>query len=151
MNLEQLFFNYSDVRREMVDGIKNLTHEQLHWKPDGYQNSIASLLVHIAEAEYWWIYCVAQDHQDEHEEDFGQDKQTLPEILALLEEWHEKTTSFMRTFTVDQFEKVSYYLHWRKADVTLGWLLWHVVEHQARHRGQIFMMMRMQGLDVPRV
>jgi hypothetical protein len=30
-------------------------------------------------------------------------------------------------------------------------LVWHVVEHQARHRGQIFMLMRMQGLEVPHV
>jgi uncharacterized damage-inducible protein DinB len=31
------------------------------------------------------------------------------------------------------------------------WLVWHVVEHQARHRGQIFMLMRMQGIEVPDV
>jgi len=32
-----------------------------------------------------------------------------------------------------------------------GWLAWHVVEHQARHRGQIFMLLRMQGIEVPDV
>ena len=35
--------------------------------------------------------------------------------------------------------------------VSKRWLVWHVVEHQARHRGQIFMLMRMQGIEVPDV
>ncbi len=151
MNLAELFFNYTDCRRELIDGINNLTDEQLDWTPPNHDNSIRKLLVHIAEAEYWWIESVAQGRIDEHDESFDQKHYTLPELLGLLDQWHDKTVDFMRRHDIAQFDSVTFHLPWRKTDVTLGWLVWHVVEHQARHRGQIFMLLRMQGLDVPRV
>lgn len=29
---------------------------------------------------------------------------------------------------------------------SLGWIVWHIVEHEAYHRGQIMTLLRMQGL-----
>ena len=55
-----IFTNYIQIRKELVEGVKNLTREQLDWTPPGHENSIAKLLAHIAEAEYWWIHVVAE-------------------------------------------------------------------------------------------
>jgi len=151
MNLAQLFFNYSDCRRELIPAVENLTDDQLDWTPPGHDNSIRRLLIHIADAEYWWIGCVGHNRTDEYDESFEKKPYTRDQVLDILQTWHDRTVEFMQEQDISRFDSKTFHLAWRKTDVTLGWLVWHVVEHQARHRGQIFMLLRMQGLEVPHV
>ncbi|MCX6826800.1 MAG: hypothetical protein NTV06_06015, partial [candidate division Zixibacteria bacterium] len=35
--------------------------------------------------------------------------------------------------------------------MSLKQIAWHTIEHEMRHRGQIFMLMRLQGINPPEV
>jgi len=35
--------------------------------------------------------------------------------------------------------------------VPVGWLLWHVVEHEVHHRGQLITYLRILGLEPPQI
>jgi uncharacterized damage-inducible protein DinB len=37
------------------------------------------------------------------------------------------------------------------AEVTLRWVIWHVLEHEIHHRGEIYLMLGMMGLEAPDV
>jgi len=37
------------------------------------------------------------------------------------------------------------------AKVTMGWAVWHVLEHEIHHRGEIYLMLGMLGMEAPDV
>lgn len=153
MKLSDIFSNYFEVRTEMTDGTRSLSEEQLAWTAPNHKNSIGYLLAHIAEAEYWWVTIVAlkKESSDDYSSDRFEKKMPSEAIFSLLDEYLAETKSFLESHDSDDWDKISYKVPGRDKSVSLRWLAWHVVEHQARHRGQIFMLMRMQGLNVPHV
>ena len=154
MTLADFFSNYADVRREMLDAVKNLTQEQLDWKPANHPNSIGYLLRHIALNECFWIEVVAEQSATEADLTPFRQARTREETLAHLDATFRTTMKYLEANNVENWDEASYEFTADDGCVerfTKRWLVWHVVEHQARHRGQIFMMMRMQGLDVPDV
>ncbi|MBN1211269.1 MAG: DinB family protein [candidate division Zixibacteria bacterium] len=151
MKLAELFSNYYTVRKELLAAVADLTLSQLAWTAPGHPNSIGRLLVHIAETEYAWITIVALKKETEFDQSRFQNITTLPEILELLERYFDEFTRYLENETIDDWDRVFYEIPGEDEKVSKRWLVWHVVEHQARHRGQIFMLMRMQNLDVPYV
>ncbi len=150
MKLSDVFSNYYTIRKELLDGVRNLTQEQLDWSPPNHKNTIGYLLGHIAGCEHWWIEGVARGSIDYQGDRFDNARE-LPEILDLLDEQFRVFSGWLARETTDDWDEVFYEVKGRDEKVSKRWLVWHVVEHQARHRGQIFMMLRMQGLDVPDV
>jgi uncharacterized damage-inducible protein DinB len=160
MKLSDLFSNYFTVRKELVAAVDNLTPGQLAFTAPNHANSIGWLLTHIAETEEWWVSTVALRREDYREEDFDRFKAAsrLDEYLGLLIETFDATSAYLEAEPLEDWDRVFYRVHGVGEDgkpfdykVSKRWLVWHVVEHQARHRGQIFMLLRMQGLEVPDV
>lgn len=151
MKLSDLFSNYFTVRAEMVEAVKDLTQQQLDWTPPNHPASIGKLLAHIAECEYGWITCVALKKEANPDFTRFEKARTLPEILALLDQNHTEFTEYLNAEDIEDWDRIFYQLPESTEKVSKRWLVWHVVEHQARHRGQIFMLMRMQGIKVPDV
>ena len=153
MKLADLFSNYYTVRKELIDAVGGMSPRQLAWVPEGHTNSIGRLLAHIAETEFWWITIVALRKAEYSESAFERFESAsgLNECLALLEETLADTTEYLQQNTTDDWDSVFHDVVGHNEKVSMRWLAWHVIEHQARHRGQIFMMMHMQGLKVPDV
>ncbi|UCC43885.1 MAG: DinB family protein [Candidatus Zixiibacteriota bacterium] len=153
MNLADLFSNYFTVRAEMVQAVKSLSRDQLHWKTPGHPNSIGWLLAHIAETEYWWVIIVAEREVSLAQADWAPFRKELSieGYISLLEQYEEVTRRWLEKRDDADWDRMFFEIPDRGEKVSLRWLAWHVVEHQARHRGQVFMLMRMQGLEVPHV
>lgn len=160
MKLNDIFSNYHTVRKELVAAVRTLTPEQLAWKAPDHPNSIGWLLAHIADVEEWWITTVALRKQPVDSSAFERFKKAskLDEYLGLLNETYEATTAYLESESLDDWDTVFYSAsgtddNGKSFDIKVSkrWLIWHTIEHQARHRGQIFMLMRMQGLEVPNV
>lgn len=151
MNLADLFSNYFEVRDELVEAVKDLTPEQLVWQPKNHPNSIGWSLAHIAETECWWIQCVVQGLYERPSKSEFEVFDSMPALLELLDKYRGVFEGYLKAESTDDWDDVSYLVKKYDKHVSKRWLAWHVVEHQARHRGQIFMLMRMQGLTVPHV
>jgi uncharacterized damage-inducible protein DinB len=153
MKLADIFTNYARVRRELIEAIEGLTPQQLSWTTPDYPNSIGHLVAHIAEAEYWWIEVVAEGRAEQAKAETDRFEQIVDraQLIEWLRYYGDETVDYLRREELGDWTDVTYTVEWRKEEITKRDLVWHVVEHQARHRGQIFMLMRMQGLEVPRV
>ncbi len=154
MKLAQVFSNYFAVRSQLIESVKTLSPEQLDWTVPNHPNSIGRLLAHIADTEFFWIGCVARGCREKPDFSRFEQARHLDELLALLEQQHAEFSTFLEEENLDDWDDVFYELpQWvgEAEKFSKRWLVWHVVEHQARHRGQIFMLMRMQGLEVPHV
>lgn len=150
MNLADIFSNYFTVREELIRAVAGLSREQLDWTPAEHPASIGRLLAHIADCECYWIGEIAGSIREKPDYTRFDAAQTRDELLDLLKEFEDLTAAYMADGSTDDWDQVFYPVvrDGNQEKVSRRWLIWHVVEHQARHRGQIFMLMRMQGLEV---
>ncbi len=154
MKLSEIFSNYFTVRAEMMRAVENLSQEQLDWTGPHHPASVGRLLAHIADCEFFWIGHVAAGKPGRPDFSRFENARTLEEIIGLLREQERAVTDFLETNDLDDWDQVFDSYQHRDGSVeklSRRWLIWHVVEHQARHRGQIFMLMRTQGIEVPDV
>ncbi len=148
MKLSELFSKWESVRSQLIDAVRPLTKEQLDWLPEGGLNSIGDLLRHIAETENWWFGHLIMGN--EYADIIKDQVPDLEGIFHELEKSHARVLEILQKETIDSWENIQYKLP-NDEMIKLRVIVWHVFEHEARHRGQIFMMMRLQGIAPPRV
>ncbi|WP_246369958.1 DinB family protein [Saccharibacillus deserti] len=143
-----------DVRRELLKHLEGLTQEELDTPLDGNATTIGALLYHIADVETGWLHF-----------DMFLQKELDPEIAAWFtaptrnedgEIWcpagerperHLERLAVVRRDFLDKLRGIDSE-DWRRFrslpgeyDVTPEWIVYHLIEHEAHHRGQIFRML----------
>lgn len=139
-----------DLLRRLTQDVQGLRIEELDWSPGEGMNSIGTLLLHIAAAEFDWI------RQDVLGKEFTPEEmewlrygypwmEGLKPLTGRGVEFHFEKLAAARAHTKEALKPL------RTADLekgfsapdhpsrsaTLRWILYHLVEHCAHHRGQI--------------
>ena len=134
------------LRTQLI--IRDLSLPILDWKPTWGGNSIGTLLYHIAAIEISWLYeeVLEQEFSAELKELFpypvrdAQGQLTLVTGVSLEE--HQRRLAQTRTLLMDVYRAVSLDDFYRPRsfkdyDVSPEWVLHHLMQHEAEHRGQI--------------
>jgi uncharacterized damage-inducible protein DinB len=69
-------------------------------------------------------------------------------IKSLLVEVHAKTFAFLATLTMDDLDTI---IDSPWGEFSLGFIIWHVLEHEIHHRGELSLIigtLGREGLDV---
>ncbi|MFS0869077.1 DinB family protein [Paenibacillus xylanilyticus] len=141
-----------DVRRTVLERMSDLNPDLLDRKMDG-RNSIGSLLYHIALIEADWLYVEVLQTEYETDirslfmqEDRSEDGslvhvagQTLEQHLHRLQAVRDKLLFHFKTMDMTNWRTPR---QLESYDVTPEWVIYHLVEHEAHHRGQIFELVR---------
>ena len=155
------FAALEDIRGVLVRGVEDLSTETLARRAYAGANTIGTLLVHVAEAELFWVQEVVrgevlsaaqrQDYRFDvfgkpgapavEPHDFGYFRKRLDEVRAvtrstLLPSGDEVLES-RRTWEDSRTGE--------KREFTVRWILHHLLEHEAHHRGQVFLLKRALG------
>ena len=148
--IASLLWMMEDSRRMVLEAVAGLDQATLDWEPAIGGNSIGSLLYHIAAVEMDWLYTevleqdppaeiIALFPSDMREDDGhlarrrGEDLPTLEHRLSevrarLLETYADMTLpDFRRARSLPDY------------DVTPEWVLHHLLQDEAVHRGEIGM------------
>lgn len=139
----------TDLRPITLAALRMLSSEQLAWKPEGFGRSAWDLAVHMADCEWHWIYRNALK-KEPWETKWNPDR--IADLPALIEYWnaiHRDTVEWLRDTPVSQLGRKYPMPYLEYPFATMNWLVYHVMEHEIHHRGQIFMLMRMQGITPP--
>lgn len=105
---------------------------------------------HIASAEDAWFRCVVTREVGEWPPPFGcEDYPSVTSIKALLSKVHARTDAYLSTLDATDPDQVVE-LPWG-GEVPLRWVIWHVLEHEIHHRGEIFLMLGLLGKEAPDV
>jgi uncharacterized damage-inducible protein DinB len=146
----QLFAHWKQVRKDLIWTIDQFGEEELSRAP--FENSwpVGEIILHIASAEEGWIrYVVKRELSDwpDYKLDTFRD---IESIEVLLKEVHEGTEEVLDGLESVDLER-SIDLPWSEKQLSLGWIIWHVLEHEIHHRGELSLILGLlgrEGLDV---
>jgi uncharacterized damage-inducible protein DinB len=141
-----------DTRRETKEALAELAPAAVDWTPASGGNSIGTLLYHIALIELDWLFTEVLNKQpwpQEVQQRFAfadRDAQghlssvqgvALEEHLRRLDLVREHLLASFRGMTLEEFRRPHPFPeYW----VTAEWVLHHVIQHEAEHRGHIQML-----------
>jgi len=139
-----------DTRRETKEeALTGLLPAALDWTPPHVQNSIGTLLYHIALIEADWLYTEVLESQpwpeelkplftldarDAHEQLSQLRGETLEQHLHRLDCVRQYLLGAFRGMTVHEFRRPRPFPRYR---VTAEWVMQHLIQHEGEHRGQI--------------
>jgi uncharacterized damage-inducible protein DinB len=139
-----------DARRRTLKLLEGLPEDVLDWTPPGSGNAVGSLLYHIAAIEMDWLFAEVMESRMPESvwADFPYPVRTadgrltvvkglpMAEHLRRLEATRQQLLHVYRNLTLEDF------CHPRSLeqyDVTPEWVLHHLCQHEAEHRGEIGM------------
>lgn len=147
----RLLWCLEDVRRTIITGLTGISQSLIDRKL-GERQSIGTLLYHIALIEADWLYAeVLETDWDpeisalfplEHRTDGNLshfEGESIEEHFYRLNKVREVFLSHFRSMDLSDWRKPRVLEHY---DVTPEWVVYHLIEHESHHRGQIFQMLR---------
>jgi len=146
-----------EVREQLQLAVEGMTNEQLGRRAVPGAHSIAALVLHIGEGEWWWMQCNVSVTS------------SLPKIvkrrigtcskirtsaasklysaqfcLDQIAKIRNQTRDLLASFNDDDLERiVSFERRGERHEHSLRWILHHLIDHEAQHKGQILMLKRL--------
>jgi uncharacterized damage-inducible protein DinB len=148
MNAKELFVHWSEVRNGLLTALDKLTDEQLDFRPRDGLWSVRETTVHIAGTEDGWLRCYTANRWHENPPQ-AKDYSTIVKLKDLLAKEHAVTEAQFMEDAESALTQMCQ-LPWG-GQVTMGWAVWHVLEHEIHHRGEIYLMLGMMGIEAPDV
>jgi len=149
-----------EVREQLRQAVEGMSDDHLGRPAITGAHAIGALVLHIGEAEWYWMQCVISGQEvtdgirgtpywDVLKDPLSFSEKNysagfcLNEIKKLREQTHETLTAFEdsdleRIFSIERGGEI----HER----SLRWILHHLIDHEAQHKGQILMLKRLIGL-----
>jgi len=137
-----------DVRTITKDVVAGISQAALDWSAAPATNTIGTLLYHIALVEIDWLYydALQQDLPDDMVALFPYDSRdenrhltvvndvSLADHLARLDKVRARFHEVYATLSLDDFRRPRSLPEY---DATPEWIAYHLIEHEAGHRGEI--------------
>lgn len=148
MNAAQYFDHWHKVWRDLMRGVSLLDDEHLEFRPsENYARTVGDILRHLVNLEQGWIHFVIRRELSEWpDEDPGLN--TVEDLRSEMQRVHKETFDFLSHLPAEDFNRIVQV----PGDGTpkLGWILWHVLEQQTHHRGELFLCLSLLGLERPK-
>jgi uncharacterized damage-inducible protein DinB len=136
-----------DARRRTARALAAVDPQRVDWAPPG-GHSLGTLLYHIAAIEADWLYAEALGRamppavgallpypvRDEHGRLTVVTGESLEDHWGRLEEVRRRLLAAYQTMTLDDLRQVRAMPEY---DVSPEWVLHHLAQHEAEHRGMI--------------
>jgi len=146
MNVARIFRHWEQIRTDLLAGLELFSDEQLAFRPAlKYQRSVGDIARHIASAEDYWFQQVVSGRPRARftEEQYP----TVQTIKAALTDVHQKTLTFLNTLTIADLERK--FVTPSGNEYGLYWIIWHVIDHECHHRGELYLCLGLLGIDGP--
>jgi len=146
----QAFVEYwRRVRMRTMAVAERVPAARVDYSPGSGVMSIGDLLRHLAVTERWLFVEVACGRPARYLSHGAELASTLPQMLAMLQQCHSDSVALLQAMTHDD---------WRNRVTVPGgatieaskWLR-AMVEHEAHHRGQLYLLLRLCNIPTPPV
>lgn len=148
MKTATIFKRWNQVRSGLLEALGKLSDDQLGFTPRQDLWSLGETVFHIADTEESWLRFFAMNKWFENKQTAA-DFPTIDSLKSLLAQTHA-TTEKQFSENPDNLMKTLCPLPWGN-EVTMEWVVWHVLEHEIHHRGEIYLMLGLMGMEAPDV
>lgn len=136
----------------LVDALANLTDEQLALRPASNQWPVGQLAAHIIATRVWWFQRMGEGDASldpmKTWDDDGEPPRSAAELVAGLEATWRMIADCLARWTPADLD-ATFYHERRQTDLTRQWIIWHVLEHDLSHGGELFLTLGIHGLPTP--
>ena len=146
MKPERIFSHWRLVRKGLIHVIENFQEADLSYQPFPDSWPVGQIMVHIANAEEGWFRYVITNELPEWPSHLEfENYPTRDKILEVLDVVHAKTEQYLGTL-IEQDLTTSILAPWDET-FPLQWIIWHVIEHEIHHRGELSLILGILGKD----
>jgi uncharacterized damage-inducible protein DinB len=150
MNVVEEFAYWRVVRRGLLEALDMLNDDQLAFVPREGLWSLGQVACHIAKAEDGWFrYAVTCELSQWPAAPDRADCASVAAVRSLLDRTHAHTVALLEATAVARLDD-PVDVPWGE-ELTLREIIWHVIGHEIHHRGEIYLMMGLLGLEAPGV
>ena len=149
-----------EVREQLRETITGMTEEQICLRAVPGAHSIGALVLHIGEAEWWWIQCNVSGHKLTDEDrraphwdvlkdpdGFASKGCSVDFCLQQIDRIREQTRATLASLDDADLERIfSFERRGQTHEQSLRWILHRLIAHEAQHKGQILMLKRLLGM-----
>jgi len=149
MRLHRLISRWQQVRADLLATIDKFSDQELSYVPYDGAWSVGQIMRHIAhEEEIEIAYGLTRELLEFPAEHRAEDYPTVESIKVLLTQVHHHTEAYLEGLDdadLDRDVEAAWGQTYR-----LGSMVWHVMEHEIHHRGELSLLLGMlghEGLD----
>lgn len=149
MKPNQMFFHWEQVRAGLLATIDKFSVEELSFVPFSGSWPVGQIMLHIADCEDNWLHGVVR-HEIEPWIFYDlTDYPTKAAIKEMLNRARRRTITFLDNLDENDLDR-----GYKTPDgqaFSLRWIIWHVLEHEIHHRGELSLVLGIlghEGLDV---
>ena len=147
MKLSVLFSHWEQVHADTLATVDKFRDDELHFAPSEGSWPAGQIMLHIADAEEGWLRCVVKRELQDWPQYPLEQYPTVEEIKAVLSRIHAQTTSYLATLDIDDLQR-PILSRWQEGQtIPLGWIIWHVLEHEIHHRGELSLILGLLGRE----
>ena len=151
--LDVIYKNWGNYQEKLRNCIAPLTNEQLSLQPAPHMWPIAQLVQHIISVRAGWFSGTLQDDDKVMSEymDWGQresPERSAVEMVRALDETWAFIEARLQRWTPDDCAK-TFPDEWdgQTYEVSRSWVIYHVLEHDLHHGGEVSLILGMNGLE----
>jgi len=149
VKLSHFFSHWDQVHKGTLDVFEKFDQVELSFSPYDGSWSVGQIALHIANAEEGWFGTIARKVYTHWPSNHTLENYPLKEdIKSLLVETHARTMAYLDKLTLDDLKQVVD-SEWGRFSVRF--IIWHVMEHEIHHRGELSLILGTfgrEGLDV---
>ena len=160
MNEEQslmaaVYTGWQNYQTLLVKGLNPLSLEQLALRPASGLRSIGEIATHIIGARARWFYYLMGEGGDQFADLGGWDRKGMPartaaELIHGLETtWNGMQAAINRWTAADWQQTYPGEEPDDPPTITRQWVIWHLIEHDLHHGGEISLTLGVHGLPAP--
>ncbi len=145
-----------ETRAQLRDAVADLTSEELARRVLPNAHQIGGLILHIGEAESWWIHSIVAGREldeeakqfahwdDTTETDFAEKNYSAKDCIGKIDEISRMSREILAKFSDEDIDKIfSFNKSDKRIEISLRSILRHLADHEATHKGQILMLKRL--------
>lgn len=140
-----MFSHWNQVRVDLLATIDKFTHDELTFVPFKGSWPVGKIMLHIAETEDFWFHSVVRGELDASIDYSLAEYPTTAAIKGALDRARSRTIPFLDSLT--ELDLDTLYTMRSGEALSLRWIIWHVLEHEIHHRGELSLALGLLGRD----
>lgn len=146
INLElQKLIEYKNWADEIyLDYCEQLSDENYKFGIEGYENSIEKILGHMYEVSLAWYHFVVDQKFNEGP---NLEKMSKDQIIVGIRDYNSKIYDLTDKFDITKIYQIQWNVNHKIVETTAKNIIFNFVTHNAYHRGQLAIYLRLLGIE----